>query len=311
MPSAKHRLSYLALYLAAASRLPAQETAAALSGFNAGVTFAGVHDSYVGWYNIVAPALSYSFSPRYTADVSMTIYPYRYAPNSSATTATAKPLVFAGGDLADTLFEAHATFEPRNVRDIATASMALPTGNHSDGLGTGRVTFNFDNRLEYYPARNAGRTGFLVDVGGGDSSGLVNRLVTEDDAALGPLAQFQTGIVSWLPRAISLQSIAYEQLPIGDQKTYRTILTPRGPQLLVTGRRVNEDNGFTTSLFVPLNPRTTFAASYNRSLRLHLDTVSFGFTFTWKSQSRRRSDSLVDRAIREAETGAFITKPPH
>jgi len=316
----------LALGLAASSRLPAQqaETGQAgqpisaadqaprvasvspvSSGFNFGVSLFGVHDSYVGWYNVATPAASYSFSPRYSADVSMSIYPYRLAPNSAGT------LLLAGGDLGDMLLEGHATFTPESLRDIATASMTLPTGNRTDGLGTGRVTFNFDNRLEYYPARYAGRTGFLVDIGGGDSSALANRLVTEDDEALGPLAQFQAGIVTWLSRGISLQSVAYEQLPIGDQKTYATVgRAPLPPVIVVSGHKVNEDNGFTTSLYVPLNSHTTLTSSYNRSLRLHLDTVSVGFTFSWKSSAIRRSESLIDRAMREAETGTPIVPPP-
>jgi hypothetical protein len=312
LPSANLRLCCLALYLGAASRLFAQETppaaGSAFNGFNAGVTIAGVHDAYVGWYNAVTPALSYSFSPRYSADVSMSIYPYRYAPDlAAATSTTDTPFIFAGGDLADMLIEVHATFEPGQFSNVVTASMALPTGDRNDGLGTGRVTFNLDNRIEHY----VGRTGFLLDIGGGNSSAFANRLVTEDDAALGPLAQFQTGILTWLTRDISLQSIAYEQLPIGDQKTYRTVFTPRGPAVEVTGHKVTEDNGFTTSLFVPLNSHTTWTTSYNHSLRLRLNTVSFGFTFTWKSPSQQRGKSLIDRAIREAESTSPTTRQQH
>jgi hypothetical protein len=307
----------LALGLAASSRLLAQQAEQTVSpadqsprvptvtsdgrGFNFGVTLSGVHDSYVGWYNVVTPAASYAFSPHYSADVSMSIYPYRLAPNSD------DKLRFAGGDLGDLLLEGHAIFTPHFFRDIATASMTLPTGNRADGLGTGRVTFNFDNRLERY----VGHTGFLIDIGGGDSSALANRLVTEDDEALGPLAQFQSGIVTWLSSSISLQSVVYEQLPIGDQKTYATVGRPPFPLVtVVTGHRVNEDNGFTSSLYVPLSSRTTLTSSYNRSLRLHLDTVSVGLTFSWKSSPFRRDDSLIDRAIREAESGKPVVPPP-
>jgi hypothetical protein len=309
LSAVRHQLC-LALYLLASSRVYAQQTetrtpaAPALNGLNAAVTLAGAHDSYVGWYNVATPALSYAFSPRYSGDLSMSIYPYRLAPAGDG------HLRFAGGDLGDMLLEAHATFAPGNYRDIATASITLPTGNRGDGLGTGRVTFDVDDRAEYSPARWTGRTTFLVDIGGGDSSGLVNRLVTEDDASLGPLAQFQLGATTWLTDSIALQSIAYEQLPIGDQKTYTTVgAFGAPPRQIVTGRRVNEDNGFTTSLYIPLSAHTTLTSSYNRSLRLHLDTVSVGLTFSWKGTTRRH-DSLIDRAMREAESGAAITPPP-
>ncbi|WP_141223883.1 hypothetical protein [Granulicella pectinivorans] len=277
-----------------------------LTGLNAGLTFSAVHDSSTGWYSVATPAVSYSFTPRYSADASMSIYPYRLTPNQSTTATASNRLLPTHGDLGDMLVEGHATFSPGPVRDIATIALTLPTGNHTDGLGTGRATFNVDNRIERY----FGQTGLLVDVGGGDSAGLVNRLVTEDDSSLGPLAQFQVGFLTWLPRSISLQSVAYEQLPIGDQKTYTTLTRPGGPpRTVVSGRKVTEDNGFTTSLYMPLTSHLVLSGSYNRSLRLHLDTVSTGVTFVWKGFPVRHKDSLIDRAMREAEFGKPIPKP--
>ena len=306
--------------LAASSQLPAQESARLpldephLAGFNAGITLAGAHDSYLGWYNAITPAVSYTFSPRYSTDLSVPLYPYRLGPNIAAnattTGAVRQPLVNANGDLGDMLTEFHAGFHPHGFQDVATAAMSFPTGNREAGLGTGRVTFNLDNLFEKYVRQ----TGFLVDIGGGDSSGLQNRLVTEDSSALGPLAQFQAGVVSWLRYGMSVQSLAYEQLPIGDQKTYATYFVGGRPPTfatVVTGHKVNEDNGFNTTLYLPVTDHVLFTGSYNRSLRLHLDTVSMGFTFTWKAVNRR-DDSLIDRAMREAERGAAgnIPYPP-
>jgi hypothetical protein len=275
--------------------------------FNAGIYGAGGHDSSTGWYMVVAPFVSYDFSHRYSADVSVSIYPYRYATGAGDFTELWNKLRFrwrrCGGG---TLLEAHATFAPRNYRCISTAAMTLPSGDRLDGLGTGRVTFSFKERIERY----FGQTGLVVDVGGGDSSGLQNGLVTEDDTALGPLGLFQAGIVSKLPHTnLSFLSVAYEQHPIGDQKTYTTLTRPGFPKLTIpTGRKLNEDNGFTTTLYIPLTSRLTMTRSYNRSLRLHLDTVSTGFTFSWKGVPPRRRESLIDRAMKEAETGGKATQ---
>lgn len=277
-----------------------------LRGINFGATVLGVHDSALGWSNVVTPGLTYTFSPRYSADASVSIYPYRLAENQDPVAGMIGGLFFDGGDVGDTLLEAHAIFARDKFRSLATGAVTLPSGDRSAGLGTGRVTFNVDNRFERY----FGQTGLIVDLGGGDSSGLTNRLITQDDNALGPVAQFQAGIVTWLPRSISFQSVAYEQLPIGDQKTYATVSGPGGPpQTVVTGRRVNEDNGFTGWLCIPLSPRVALVSSYNRSLRLHLDTVSVGFSFAWKGQPIRRAESLIDRAMREAEFGKPIPLP--
>jgi hypothetical protein len=279
-------------------------------GLNAGVAASGVHDSSIGWYNVVTPGISYTFSRRYAADASMSIYPYRLTPKPKQAAPSGSGLVFDGGDVGDLLVEGHAIFEPGAYRIIPTAAMTIPTGNRLHGLGTGRVTFNFDDRIERY----FGQTGVIVDVGAGDSSGLTNRLVTEDDNGLGPLAQFQAGFVFWLPNSISIQSVAYEQLPIGDQKTYATIgAGPMGPGsatiTVVTGRKVAEDNGLTTSLYVPLTSRWMLTSSYNRSLRLHLDTASVGLSFVWKGIPIKRKPSLIDRAMYEAEFGRPIVAP--
>jgi hypothetical protein len=206
-----------------------QPASALLTGLNAGVTLSGVHDSSVGWYNVVTPGISYSLAPHYSVDASMSIFPYKYSrqelvANPGAATSFSDQLIFDGGDVGDLLIEGHGIFNPRFARNIVTVAITLPTGNRSAGLGTGRVTFSVDDRLERY----FGNTGFVVDIGGGDSNSLVNRLVTQDDTSLGPLAQFQAGVVAWFPRRISLQSVAYEQLPLGDQKTYATVPGP-GP----------------------------------------------------------------------------------
>jgi hypothetical protein len=279
-------------------RVPGLVTA--LRGLNAGLTFAGVHDSSLGWYEVATPAVGYALSSHYSADATISIYPYRLALNSDATASDTQRLIQTRGDLGDTLLGAHAGFSGHGFRNTSTVSLTAPTGNRPDGLGTGRVTFDLSDHLERYLRQ----TGLIVDIGGGDSSSLFNRLVTTDYSSLGPIAHFQAGTVVWLARGIYLQSLAYEQLPLGDQKIYTTYSRPGFPsRTVVTGRTVNEDNGFTTSVGIPLTDRITLLTYYNRSLRLHLDTVSTGLTYVWRGTPRRHEMSLIDKAIREAERG--------
>jgi hypothetical protein len=270
---------------------------------NAGISAAGVHDSATGWYTIATPFLSFNLSPHYSADASVSIYPSRYVRSETARKDAA--LAFHAGEVGDTLLEAHALFAPGAFQSLSTVSLTAPTGNRPDGLGTGRVTFSLNEQVERY----VGHAGLFASVGGGDSSGLQNALVTEDDVALGPLGLFQAGTIVWLTRGISLQSLAYEQLPIGDQKTYRTIFRPgTPPQTVVIGHRVNEDNGLNTTVYIPLTSHLLFTGFYNRSLRLHLDTASTGFTWVWKGTPIRRRDSLADRALREAEADSTMQR---
>jgi hypothetical protein len=278
-------------------------------GFNAGVTYSGVHDSASGWYTVATPAVSYTFSDRYSADVSASMYFHRLVQNTHSATAATQPLVVEPVNAGDTLIGLHAFFEPGSLQNTITASLTAPTGDKSQGLGAGQVTFDFSNHTERY----FNRLGLLVDVGAGNSSGLFNSVVSKDYSSVGPIAHFQAGAVFWFPGRIYLQSVAYEQLPLGSQTVYRTVERgehgggeddggggpPPAPTPITTPSAF-EDNGFTTIMGLPLNNYLTLSGYYNRSLRQDLDTVSIGMTYVIRGR-KRRTLSMIDRAIREAE----------
>jgi hypothetical protein len=271
-----------------------------LDGVNAGVTFSGTHDSSIGWYSVATPAVSYTFSPHYAADASLSIYPYRLVETQVTGPQQAESLTAKLGDLGDTFIGLHASFNPHSFRTTTTASFTLPTGNQSDGLGAGKVTFDFSDHLERY----FGQTGLLLDLGAGDSSALFNRLVTNNYTSVGALAHFQGGAIVWLPRGIYLESVAYEQLPFGQQTLYSDTGPPGSPAgAVVTGTNVGEDNGVTTALGIPLTPHIKLSAYYSRSFQQHLDTVSAGVTYVLRGTTVKRGLSMIDRALLEAERG--------
>lgn len=280
-----------------------------LDGLNAGVTYSAVHSSSVGWYSVTTPAVTYTFSRHFSADANTSIYFNRLVQNTNSATAIAHPLVADGADPGDTLIGFHAFFEPGSLQDTITASLTAPTGDRTKGYGAGQVTYDFSNHLERYVKQ----LGFVLDLGAGDSSGLFNDLVTKDYNSVGGLAHFETGLVYWLPRRTYIESVAYEQLPLGSQTIYRTVpigedvranedgpgQPPPSPPTVFTVPSVVEDNGFTTFVGIPLNAYITLSGYYNRSLRQHLDTVSFGVTYVVRSPRKRLS--MIDKAIREAE----------
>jgi hypothetical protein len=305
--------------LAKVPRVPGVSTL--FDGFNAGVTYSGVHDSASGWYSVVTPAVSYTFSDRYSADASASIYFHRLVQNTNPATAATQPLVVEPINAGDTLIGFHAFFEPGSLQNTITGSLTAPTGDQSQGLGAGQVTYDFSNHAERYYKK----VGFLVDVGAGDSSGLFNSVVSKDYSSVGPLAHFQAGLVVWLPHRTYIQSVAYEQLPLGSQTVYRTVKRgehdqgeddgggggnggggnggggnpPPAPTPTATSGAI-EDNGFTTIVGVPLNDYLTLSGYYNRSLRQDIDTVSFGMTYVIRGR-RKRTISMIDKAIRAAE----------
>lgn len=269
-----------------------------LRGFNAGFTFSQAHDSAAGWYNVATPAIGYTISRHYSVDASVSIYPYRRVQSQSAPPSSSKDLVVDLGQVGDTLIGLHTIFNPRIFRNTTTASFTIPTGDRSTGLGTGRVTFDFSDHMEHYVKQ----TGFVLDLGTGDSSGLFNRLVTNENDSLGALAHFQAGVVVYFWGSDHIQSVAYEELPYGHQTLYTTVSPPGAPPAqVVSGSGVGEDNGFTTSIGIPLTDHLAIGGYYNRSLRQHLDTVSVGVTYVLRGTPRRKRLSLIDRALREAE----------
>jgi hypothetical protein len=278
-------------------------------GFNAGVTYSGVHDSASGWYTVATPAVSYTFSEHYSADASASMYFHRLVQNTNPATAAKQPLVVEPINAGDTLIGFHAFFEPASLQNTTTASLTAPTGDKSEGLGAGQVTYDFSNHTE----RFFKQVGLLLDVGGGNSSGLFNSVVSKDYSSVGPLAHFQAGGVFWFRGGIYLQSVAYEQLPLGSQTVYKTVKrgendhgeddgggNPPPSAAPITTSSAIEDNGFTTIVGIPLNDYLMLSGYYNRSLRQDLDTVAFGMTYVIRGR-KKRTLSMIDRAIREAE----------
>jgi len=276
-----------------------------LRGFNAGFNFSGVHNSSIGWCQVATPAVSYAFSSRYSADASTPVYFHRLVESTSPGPPSSEQSVVDVNDPGDTLIGFHATFDPGSFRNTASASLTAPTGDSSQALGAGKVTFDFNNHLERY-IRQAG---FLLDLGIGDSSGLVNNLVTPNYNSVGKLAHFQTGAIVWIYQRYYLQSVAYEELPFGSQTVYAVVSPPEhggsnssgsAEVRVLTDTGASEDNGFTTSAGIPLAGNLTLSGYYNRSLRHHLDTVSIGLTYVLHGSPTSKRLSMIDRALREA-----------
>jgi hypothetical protein len=102
-----------------------------------------------------------------------------------------------------------------------------------------------------------------------------------------------------LPCRSSFQSVAYEQLPLGDSKIYTALPGPGG-LTIASGRSVSEDNGFTSALSVPLTHRLTLQGYYNRSLRLRTDTVGMGITFVAREyKTRKQEPSYYDQLLKQ------------
>jgi hypothetical protein len=262
-----------------------------LHRWNAGATVTGVHESTTGWSTIFIPAIGYSFNDTFSIDATVPIYMFRLANSLSAHPKPNALLVNQRGVPGDVVFGLHAQFIPRQFQYQLTGLITAPTGDEDYGLTTGRVTFDISNRFE----RTFGRITPNLEMGGGDSTYLVNRILNKNYTSLGPLAHFQVGLGMELFRGISFETEAYEQLPIGDQKIYGP---PRkGKPPVVTGHNVTEDNGFINALDVPLDRHITFSGYYSRSLRFRADTAAIGVTYVLRG-SPVTEESAIDELFR-------------
>jgi hypothetical protein len=244
-----------------------------LHGINAGITMSSLHDSITGWATLSTPAVGYSLNEHFNVDATIPIYLYRLAESRLPRPNPNAELIIQRAEIGDVVIGLHSAFSPRLFDYQLTGTVAAPTGDREYGLTSGRVTFDVTNHFEH----TFNRLTPTLEMGVGDSSTLVNQLVTKNYTSLGPLAHFQTGLSVQLPFGATFESDAYEQLPIGDQKTYGP--SRRGRATVVTGHNISEDNGFTNSFDLPLDRHTTFSAYYNRSLRIHNDTVAVGVTY--------------------------------
>jgi hypothetical protein len=263
-----------------------------LHGWNAGATVSGVHDSVTGWATLFTPAVGYSFNDTFSIDATIPVYMYRLADSRSAHPKPDAQLVTRRAELGDIVFGLHAQFVPHQFQYQLTGLFTAPTGDEAYGLTTGRVTFDISN----YFQRTFGRITPNLEIGGGDSTTLVNRTVTKNYTSLGPLAHFQVGLGFDLFRGISFESDAYEQLPIGDQKIYGP--SRNGKATVVTGHNVTEDNGFTNTLDVSLNGHITLSGYYSRSLRIHTDTAAIGLTYVLRA-TPATEDGPIDELFRQ------------
>jgi hypothetical protein len=274
-----------------------------LNGMNVGVAYSSVHNSAIGWYSVLTPAMNYTFSRHYSADASASVYLHRRVLQSTTPAAT-QQLVVQEGTAGDTLLGFHATYMPGALLDTVSAYLTAPTGDRSAGLGTGKVTYDIANHTERYLERYHNQLGFLLDLGGGNSSNVVNSALNRNYSSVGGLAEFQTGTILWLPKDSYFEAIAYEQLPIGSQTVFTSDGPHEGfPQRSVTGSDFAEDNGFVTFAGIRLAEHFTLSGYYNRSLRRKSDTVSFGITWVLRRRAMDAEDSMIERAIREAEKG--------
>jgi hypothetical protein len=245
-------------------------------GFTAAFSTITQHDSSNRWSSLLAPYMAYRLNSYFSVDMSGLLY---VRINIDANVGTkAKPLyAFApkSGAFGDTTLAFHGNARVSSFDYTGTFSAGLPSGNTAYGLGAGQVTYSmnhhFDRSFNYITPD--------LELGFGDTSSLVDQRVLKDYISVGPMAHFQLGSSFNLPLRMTFEANAYEELPLDKNLVYST--TGSGKKKVTTATNIDpaEDNGFITSLDIPLSKTITMSGFYNRSLRDHDDVAGFSFTF--------------------------------
>ena len=245
-------------------------------GFNASVGTTSQHDSISGWSSVLTPNVAYRFNRHFSLDAGTPIYMYI---NVDANVGTKLKPVFGykveRGAFGDTSLAGHFDATTPVFDYNATVTMGFPSGNALFGLGAGQVTCDINNHFE----KSFGRFTPDIELGEGDTSNLVDQRVRKNYVAVGSLAHFQAGTAVDLPLRMSFEADAYEELPLAKNNVYSTTGKGKKKVTTVTNLDPAEDNGFVTSLDIPLSRNVTLSGLYSRSLRDHDDLAGFSFTF--------------------------------
>jgi hypothetical protein len=245
-------------------------------GFNATLGTTSQHDSSSGWSSVLNPDVAYRFTRHMSLDASVPIYTYI---NVDANVGTKAKPVYGyrpeRGVFGDTSVAFHFETTAHTVDYNATVTLGLPSGNTDYGLGAGQPTYDLNNHFEmsfriFTPD---------IEIGQGDTSSLISQRIRKSYVAVGPLAHFQAGTSVDLPLKMEFEADAYEELPMATDVVYST--TGKGKKKVTTGTNYDpgEDNGFLTSLDIPLSRHVVLSGFYSRSLRDHDDVGGFSFTF--------------------------------
>ena len=252
-------------------------------GFNVSLGTTSQHDSSSGWSSLLTPNVAYRLDRYFSVDAGASMYMYINI-DANVGTKTKPVYVYSAKKevFGDTSLSFHGDASFLSINYNGTVSMGLPSGNTDYGLGAGQVTYNVNNHFE----KNFDLFTPDIEFGFGDTSSLVNQRVVKSYVAVGPMAHFQAGTAVNLPWRTSFEADAYEELPTAKNLVYSTTGSGKKKVTTATNTDPAEDNGFITSLDIPLSRHVTMSGFYSRSLRDHEDTGGFSFTFLLRPPPR-------------------------
>ena len=241
--------------------------------------FEGSSDS-TGTVTKFASSLGYNFTRHFGVDLGVPVY---FVRTSSSTGGSQ-----TNNGIGNAFVDARLMLPNSRLNYYSTLTGGAPTGDSAKGLSTGRATVNWDNRFDH----SFDRLTPFADLGLGNTipdTHFRQRPFT----SLGFVSHFEAGGDFDLLSFLGVGASGYAIVPEGQQKIFSKFVkrggTPTGggnhnrvfeTAAVTTGpASIARDDGFSGWVDIKLKKVATFELGYSRSLRLDLNTVSFGVIF--------------------------------
>jgi hypothetical protein len=239
-----------------------------------------------GQVMLLDSSVGYQFGRHLLVDAGIPVYFIR----ANTTTASGASTTNSFTDLGDVYAQVRLSFPNPALNFKTQLTGRAPTGNTSDGISTGRATYDWTNRID----RDFGHWTPFLEVGLADS--IPDTFVYRRPfASYGEVGHFQVGasyhVVNWLSVAAS----AFDVAPWGTQTIDSRVVgngsgpsNGHGPPFLqghqTTGApSLAADNGFSAGLDLSPVRAFDFTVAYSRSTHYDLNTFSFGIAVNMRA----------------------------
>lgn len=241
--------------------------------------FEGSSDSS-GTVTKFTSSLGYNFTRHFGVDLGVPVYLVR----TSSSTGGSR----TNNGIGNAFVDARLMLPNPRLNFYSTLTGAAPTGDSAKGFSTGRATVDWDNRFDH----SFDRLTPFADLGLGNTvpdTHFRRRPFT----SLGFVSHFEAGGDFDLLSFLGVGASGYAIVPSGPQKIFSRFVkrggTPSGSgkhnRVFETAAEtigpasIARDDGFSAWVNIKLKKVATFELGYSRSVRLDLNTVSFGVIF--------------------------------
>jgi hypothetical protein len=284
---------------------PSKSSTETDKGFTEVETFQGTMNSESNLLKLDS-TVGYDFNKHFGVFAGVPVY---FANVKSSTTTTGTTTTTTPSSSHNGIGNAYLGFvlrAPNPALDYASAVTATaPTGSTKNGLSTGRVTVDWDNRFEHSFGR---LTPFFE--GGLGNTVPDSRLITRSFTSLGFVAHLEEGGQFELVKHFSIGGSAYQIVPAGNQKIFSKLVTSGSPvtggapvtpggkgkpifatTATASGSGLTRENGFNALAEFEPTPVWDLELGYTHSMTFGLDGFAFNLRMNIGKLLRARKSS--------------------